>query len=402
MTQPQRQADVHQDELCPPNKRYTLMDAKKKIHFDNPLCPNEIKILTNILQNHPLRFNIVASSSVPWIYLGTIFQLPQATDNNHERFVAALKFLEMVPFFLNDLGFTLELRSSSNVKTTGLHYSLEHPSTLIPYPRFTKLIVSDYMTTFPEISRRVRDKYHNLEDDEMVKNIVNLGKNKTGVGMKIPNVPTTQLQPIESTQGMHRTTSTPRSPNPDVDARESNTIQLSIAEQKSRDELEAKQNVEKVEEHLKVEEIEKLVEGTENVENNEVVNFVINNQEVPDTRLELRSYKESPKVEKNVDVSQPVNVIEEEDESAEDDYELKRKEKGKEVEETRNTLPHTPTRSTRIHSTLISLDTKKLQELTVTDPKPSSSTPSSSSPKPMLSMSQHILSLFKPKTGRFK
>ncbi|GKE27409.1 hypothetical protein Tco_1442793, partial [Tanacetum coccineum] len=302
MTQPQRQADVHQDELCPPNKRYTLMDAKKKIHFDNPLCPNEIKILTNILQNHPLRFNIVASSSVPWIYLGTIFQLPQATDNNHERFVAALKFSEMVPFFLNDLGFTLELRSSSNIMQMlyclvnnihvyyadlhweGLHYSLEHPSTLIPYPRFIKLIVSHYMTTFPEISRRVRDKYHNLEDDEMVKSIVNLGKNKTGVGMKIPmfgvDVPTTQLQPIESTQGMHMTTSTPRSPNPDVDARESSvqrksivirlhTIQLSIAEQKIRDELKAKKNVEKVEEHLKVKEIEKLVEGTENVENNE-------------------------------------------------------------------------------------------------------------------------------------
>ncbi|GKA99507.1 hypothetical protein Tco_0827501 [Tanacetum coccineum] len=82
-------------------------------------------------------FSISASSSVPWIYLGkfwytlkedgskymlsfmldkkeltmtlddfrTIFQLPQATNNNHERFVATPKFSEMVPFFLNDLGF---------------------------------------------------------------------------------------------------------------------------------------------------------------------------------------------------------------------------------------------------------------------------------------------------------
>ncbi|GJS27122.1 hypothetical protein Tco_0487742 [Tanacetum coccineum] len=165
------------------------------------------------------------------------------------------------------------------------------------------------------------------------------------------DVPTAQSQSIESTQGTHRTTSAPRTPNPDVDEGESSaqrkstvirlripprrsprrstrltsptpiptaadaediilqdTIQLSIAKQKSRDELKAKQNVEKVEEHLIAEEIEKLVEGTENVEN----------------------------------------------------------------------------------------------ELTVTDPKPSSLTPSSSSPKPTLSMSQHILSLFKPKTGRFK
>ncbi|GKF10785.1 hypothetical protein Tco_0048711 [Tanacetum coccineum] len=135
MAHPQRQADVHQDELCPPNKRYAFMDANKKIDLDNPLCPNESKIMENILQNHPLRFSIAASSSVPWIYLGQfwhtlkedgskyrlkfvldrkeltltsddfrrIFQLPQATDNNHECFVVALKFLEMVSFFLTIL-----------------------------------------------------------------------------------------------------------------------------------------------------------------------------------------------------------------------------------------------------------------------------------------------------------
>ncbi|GKE26654.1 hypothetical protein Tco_1442038 [Tanacetum coccineum] len=234
------------------------------------MCSNESKILANILQNHPIRFGIAASSSVPWIYLGkfwhtlkedgskyrllfvldrkeltmtlddfrTIFQLPQATDNIHERFVVSPKFSEMVPFYINNLGFTLELGSPSNFKTTGLvqpwqtlckmflrclttrvtsydqpplhimqmlysfvnnihvdyvdllweglHYSLKHPSTLIPYPKFTKLIISHYMTAYPEISRRVRDKYHNLEHNEMVKSIFNSGKNKAGVGMKIP------------------------------------------------------------------------------------------------------------------------------------------------------------------------------------------------------------------------
>ncbi|GJU74391.1 retrovirus-related pol polyprotein from transposon TNT 1-94 [Tanacetum coccineum] len=116
MAQPQRQADVYQDELCPPNKRYALMDANNKIDLDNPMCPNESKIMANIIQNHPLRFSIDASSLVPWIYLGQfwhtlqedgskyslkfvldrkkitmtlndfrrIFQLPQDTDNNHE------------------------------------------------------------------------------------------------------------------------------------------------------------------------------------------------------------------------------------------------------------------------------------------------------------------------------
>ncbi|GKB73345.1 hypothetical protein Tco_0934757 [Tanacetum coccineum] len=217
------------------------MDANKKIDLENLLCPNESKLLANILQNHPLRFNISVSSSVPWIYLGqfwhtlkedgskyklsfvfdrkeltmtpgdfrTIFHLPQATDNNHDHFVHALNFLEMVLFYINNLSFTLKSRSPSNFKTTslvqpwqtmckmfsrclttqeGVHYSLKHPTTLIPYPIFTKLIVSHYMTAFPEISRRAHDKYHNLEDDEMVKSIFNSGKNKVGVGMKISSL----------------------------------------------------------------------------------------------------------------------------------------------------------------------------------------------------------------------
>ncbi|GJT57600.1 hypothetical protein Tco_0992654 [Tanacetum coccineum] len=102
-----------------------------------------------------------------------------------------------------------------------------------------------------------------------------------------------------------------------------------IVEQKSRDELEAKQNVEKVEEHLIAEEIEKLIEGTKNVENVEVDNSISHIQNDLGTRLEPRSNKESLEVEKTDDVSQPVNVIEEEDESAEGDYELRRREKGR-------------------------------------------------------------------------
>ncbi|GKF22790.1 hypothetical protein Tco_0075112, partial [Tanacetum coccineum] len=96
----------------------------------------------------------------------------------------------------------------------------------------------------PEISRRVCDNYHNLEHDEMVNSIFNSGKNNAGVGMNIPSwmitnemklmenyqmyaevfevdVPTTESQPTESIQGTHRTTSAPRSPNPDVDEGES-------------------------------------------------------------------------------------------------------------------------------------------------------------------------------------
>ncbi|GJV93364.1 hypothetical protein Tco_1541177 [Tanacetum coccineum] len=295
----QRQADVHQDKLCPPNKRYALMDANKKIDLNNPLCPNKSKIMANILQNHPLRFSIAASSSVSWIYLGKfwhtlkedgskyrlkfvldrkeitmtlndfkrIFQLPQATDNNHERFVAAPKFSKR-SWFYTGIKNVIQLQDNWSCTT-------------------------------------MADTWQD------VKSIFNSGKNKAGVGMKIPSwmitdemkltenyqmytavfgvdVPMTQSQPIESTQGTHRRTSAPRSPNPDVDEGESK----------------------KVKEHLVAEETEKMVEGTKSDDAEAVDDSILNGQNDPDTRLDLGSYKESLEVEKTV-VVQPVNVMEE-------------------------------------------------------------------------------------------
>ncbi|GKA30862.1 hypothetical protein Tco_0717167 [Tanacetum coccineum] len=102
------------------------MDANKKFDHLNPQCLKESKILSNILLNHPLRLSIAGSASVPWIYMyqfwhtlqedglryqlrfsfgtkeltmnvvdfGRIFQLPQATDNDHAGFVDAPTFDE--------------------------------------------------------------------------------------------------------------------------------------------------------------------------------------------------------------------------------------------------------------------------------------------------------------------
>ncbi|GKG10576.1 hypothetical protein Tco_0341976, partial [Tanacetum coccineum] len=83
--------------------------------------------------------------------------------------------------------------------------------------------------------------------------------------------------------------------------------------------------VQKVEEHLISEEIKKLVEGSKNVENVEIDSSTLrqnDTQNDPGTRLEPRSNKESLEVEITVEV-QPVNINEVEEESAEDDYELK-------------------------------------------------------------------------------
>ncbi|GJU77181.1 retrovirus-related pol polyprotein from transposon TNT 1-94 [Tanacetum coccineum] len=483
MAQQQHAADVHPDELCPPNKRYDLMDANKKVDFEQVQCPPESKILMNIIKDHPLRFSIAASSLVPWIYMAqfwhtlkedgsmyrltfmldkkllsltldafrTIFYLPQATDNNHDSFVPPPSFLDMVSFYKNELGFTMELKTSSSFKTTGLlqpwqtlckifskclttrvtgwdqpplqimqmmycfinniyvdyaellweglYYSLHHPTSLIPYPRFTKIIISHYMNNFYKISRRARDIYHNLKDDDIMKNIFNSRRHKEKVRMKIPDwMISDEMKHIEHYR------IAPRSPNPKVDAGESSAPKwstvirfLSLAEHKSREEQEARENVELVNKHLASEEIEKMVDEPENVIDDSLIPRN-DDQNIPCTRLEPRSDKESLEVD-ITNVVIPVNVNEEEEEITDEVYELKRREKWKIIEESRSTPSPTPIRSPRIHIDLVSSDTKKLQELTETDTTP---TPSSSSLNTKLSTINRLLSLFKPKPARFK
>nr|GEU81451.1 reverse transcriptase domain-containing protein [Tanacetum cinerariifolium] len=241
-------ANVHPDELCPPNKRKELS-----------LTLDDFRI---------------------------IFHLPQAIDNNHDSFVPPPSFYDMTLFYKNHLGFTIELKTPSSFKTTGLlqpaaigRNSLFSSSFNIfdSFSRFMKIIIGHYMTNFLEISRRARDKYHNLKDDDLVKNIFNSGRYKD------------RSPPTESTQGTHRT------PAPlEHDADDSSIPR--------------------------------------NDENN-----------IPGTRLEPRSDKGRPKVEiTNVIVH--VNVYEEEqreDEITNEVYELKQREKGKNIEESRITpFPH--------------------------------------------------------------
>nr|GEV44970.1 integrase, catalytic region, zinc finger, CCHC-type, peptidase aspartic, catalytic [Tanacetum cinerariifolium] len=371
MAHQQLVADVHLDELCPLNKRYDLMDANKKIDLKHVQCPSESKILTNIIKNHPLRFGITASSSVPLIYMAqfwhtlkedgskyrlkfmldrkelsltlddfrTIFHLPQAPDNNHDHFVPPPSFYDMILFYKNHLGFTMELKTPLSFKTTGLlqpwqtlckifskcltmlvtgwdqpplqimqmlywfinnihvdyaellwegiHYSLFHSTCLIPYPRFKKIIIGHYMTNFPEISRRkYRDKVGIKISDWMITVAMKQTKHyRMYVEVFGIDVPLIQSSPTESTQGTHRTPSALSSPTPKVDAADS---------------------IPRNDEH-----------------------------NIPDTRLDPRSDKESPEVE-FTDVVIPVNVYDEEEEEEEitdEVYELKRREKWKNVEE---------------------------------------------------------------------
>ncbi|GJT92707.1 hypothetical protein Tco_1081552 [Tanacetum coccineum] len=82
MAQQQHAADVYPDELSPPNKRYDLMDANKKVDLEHVQCPSESKILMNIIKNHPLR----SALAVQHCYLGficTILASLKETDQKH-------------------------------------------------------------------------------------------------------------------------------------------------------------------------------------------------------------------------------------------------------------------------------------------------------------------------------
>nr|GEU63851.1 hypothetical protein [Tanacetum cinerariifolium] len=183
--------------------------------------------------------------------------------------------------------------SSPELLWERIHYSLLHSTSLIPYPRFTKIIIGHYMTNFLKISRRAQDKYHNLKDDDLMKNIFNSRRYKDKVGMKILDwmiseemkqtehyriymdvfgidVPLIQSPPTESTQGTHRTPSAPRQ------------------------EEEARENVALVEKHLTSEEIEKMVEGQEHVVDDSSIPMN-DEHNILGTRLELRSDMESLK-----------------------------------------------------------------------------------------------------------
>ncbi|GJY97374.1 integrase, catalytic region, zinc finger, CCHC-type containing protein [Tanacetum coccineum] len=103
MAQQQHTTEVHPDELCPPNKRYDLMDASEdgsKYRLTFMLDKKELSLTLDDFR--------------------TIFHLPQANADNHDSFVTPPSFLDMVSFYKQQLGFTMELKTSSSFKTTGL------------------------------------------------------------------------------------------------------------------------------------------------------------------------------------------------------------------------------------------------------------------------------------------
>ncbi|GKC01057.1 hypothetical protein Tco_0987193 [Tanacetum coccineum] len=215
------------------------------------------------------------------------------------------------------------------------------------------------MNEHPDIPKRLHDNYHRVENDDRVKIVFNSGKNKDGAGMKIPDWMLTAEMKLTKHYKM-RQASEPPTPVPKA----------------------AEQNVAIINEHLADTELDELLNDKEIVDEDAFVDDILNSQEDPGTRIKTRSDKESPDTMNDADMVH-VDVNEEEEESAEEKLERIRREKGKGIEDTRTSPPPTPIRSPRIHTedALLSTDKEKLQELTVLDSIPSSSTPTSLKPR---------------------
>ncbi|GJV72784.1 hypothetical protein Tco_1492779 [Tanacetum coccineum] len=286
MAQQQHAAEVHLDELCPPNKRYDLMDANKKVdleHRSSPPVP---------CGGGGLKLSLTLDD------FRTIFHLPQANDNNHNSFMPPPSFSDMVPFYKHELGFTMELKTSSSFKTTGL---------LQPWQTLCK-IFSKCLTT-PTMGRTLLFS--------LSSNIFDSEDRKIKLACKF-QIRKESLKEI--TQLLDKA---------DGDDLIQDTLQISLAEHKSSEKAIARENVELVNKHLTSEEIEKMMKGSENVIDD---SLPPRNDEpnILGTRLEPRMIRkvrreEITKNEEGKLLSDfiPVNVNEEEEEITDEVYELK-------------------------------------------------------------------------------
>ncbi|GJX67761.1 hypothetical protein Tco_0303488 [Tanacetum coccineum] len=150
-------------------------------------------------------------------------------------------FSDMVPFYKQQLGFTIELKTSSSFKTSGL---------LQPWQTLCK-IFSKCLTT--RVTGRDQPPLKIMQMTYCFVNNIHVDYAKL------------------LWEGIYYSLHHPTSWIPTLSDKKldemilQDTLQVSLAEYKIREEQEARENVELVNKHLAYEEIEKLVEGSENV-----------------------------------------------------------------------------------------------------------------------------------------
>nr|GEV08687.1 uncharacterized mitochondrial protein AtMg00810-like [Tanacetum cinerariifolium] len=309
--------------------RPTVIHLKEKIDLINPPCPPSSKIIREILRRHPLYYALTTYASIPLIYmkhmwitlkladskkvfrfmvdeeevtflldkLRAVLKLPHATANNNVEFVKPLELSVMLEF-LDIIG------HAKQICLVVLLYIKNLPQ---PWQTLVKILMRCLTTKVTGIDQPP------LHMMQMFCCVVN------NVPLDYITIPMTQLQPNESYQGINKTLSTARSPNPQkqqqgesstpkkpiiimipkrkqhhlktliltvayIDLENLNEAQvLSYALAKSVEEYEAQQNVKRVEENLLDEDVNKLVEGEES-DANQFANDMVLSQEISTVR----------------------------------------------------------------------------------------------------------------------
>ncbi|GJV36871.1 hypothetical protein Tco_1409348 [Tanacetum coccineum] len=250
---------------------------------------------------------------------------------------------------------------------------------VIQYPRFTKLIIVDFMQKFDTIPKRLEEDYPSIKDDISLVSVYTTG-NVTVRGMMIPvellndDIRETQEYKDYAKEFVRKRkrkevveeSSTPRkslkvtikqkkpsstSIPPPSDNRERDEIheatQLSIIMHKTALTAEVQENVAKVQEKSLEEDIEKMVDGEdEESYTSAFVDSVFQDDDETNTRIEPRSHKENPKVvdddvNNNVDKEKKDDDDENDDNDDHDDHALVRNKVSGSLE-TRNEKMHTP------------------------------------------------------------
>ncbi|GJZ79364.1 hypothetical protein Tco_0644201 [Tanacetum coccineum] len=119
------------------------MDANKKVDLENVQCPSESKILMNIITNHPLRFSIAASASVPWIYMAQFGKTMREDDHSIDSrgnknkvgmrippwmLTEEMKLMEHYKMYAKVFGLDVPLIQSQPTESTqGTHRTLSAP-----------------------------------------------------------------------------------------------------------------------------------------------------------------------------------------------------------------------------------------------------------------------------------
>ncbi|GJZ84591.1 hypothetical protein Tco_0649930 [Tanacetum coccineum] len=154
---------------------------------------------------------------------------------------------------------------------------------MIPYPRYTKLIINHILTTYPKIPKRITKPRHDINDDDVVGYMI-LSVTTKAMAIRILDellmeeirqteayklydyafkgvaVPMTQPLLVVSTQGTPRTFNAPRSPKlKQTSKKKGEQVLCSCNTQES----EERESVELVKESVLEQEVDKMVEGDE-------------------------------------------------------------------------------------------------------------------------------------------